>query len=498
MIKLIEYLERILPEFLIDIIYKIFHKILLKDISYETFHKTLLAEHEKIASGQPTTEGGAFSRNFIQEKNALGKNILIVDRLKIKLTEENNNGGEADDEKIVELLLPYDEGEYNEREYPSLRDTPIHFRGCIFLNPNGNTGSKFNLMLYKHEAHQISFEKCHFMGTSLEVMQRTDGNMREKFIDPILPRFCIKDSTFTNGAYISIDAEFTHNDFHSRDAGTGNVHIENCTGIAFMSVNATNLTMKGKNRVRRFDYTTPERKFVRNYGMGKPNEQNLSEIPGIYSVYWGPYQEILPDVDNISKYKEFMVKMKKRAKKRSDAWQVEVFNREIIKCDHCIIRTEKISHSFQDWVTLWINQHISNYGISWVRPFALLLAANCMWAVLVPTCDDTDFEYIFFETMNPLTRIDELCTNNPCEANPCEANPCEANPCEANPREANPREANPREANPREANPREANPREAERPWVLLSLLDVLHKLVYALCLYEIVRAGRRFTRLSY
>lgn len=441
-----------------------------KDISYEAFSEMLLDEHKKIANGQPTTKKGEFSENFREENNA-----LVVDRLKIKLAEEEirNDVKKAYDVKVAELYLCSNEG----KDIGS-RDIPIHFKKCIFSGTSGNTRTSPEyipeLRLYKSEAHQVGFDGCVFTDASLRAVQYTDGNKRVSR-DPAFHCLYIKDSTFTaEHAYILIDArlpvirvkfrESPSSGEFMQDTGTGKVHIENCKGIAFMRINTTNLTMGDGNNIGLLEYTIPESKLVRGHDC-KPSKQKLLEIPDIYNIHWSPYQNIFPDWFSVDKYKELMIKMKELAEKSNDALQVATFNREILKCDHRIIRMKKPRHSFQDRATLWINQHVSNYGVSWVRPLALLLATNSSLALIVSSMFECSasghygsFVHVFSETMSPLTRIDDL------YARQIQDDACTVGP-----------------------------------GWLLwlLSWLDATHKLVYALCAYEIVRVGRRFTRMS-
>ena len=385
-------------------------------------------------------------------------------------------------------------GAYNIYYIHKAHNVEINFEHCIFLEAGndiiaypGRKDTPAALSIVKNEIHSISFSNCHFRATALDIKQYTYGNIHKGygFSRHYLYSSCmIRNSKFVSKAagicidtFLSKDMEKKveklspddqNSDGSISDAGTAQIHIENCRHMNYVAINTTYLHMRRKNSFVNFTYRTPKTKWVKEKdAAGKEilRKRKLSDLanadhPDIYSIRWKAYQEMRPH-GIIEAQKEHMLRLKEISELSNDKYQVDIFRREIAKCDHIIVGIQPFSESWQDQLTLFVSKYLSNYGISWVRPLVALLIANCILAALYfvfsePDASLSSFLHVFFETLNPLTRIDHICITPP-PGGTCSI----------------------------------------EMGWPL-SMLDVLHKLVYALCAYEMIRAGRRFTRLEY
>ena len=375
------------------------------------------------------------------------------------------------------------------------RNVEIKFKHCIFLESGSDTisypGRKDTpavLGIEKNETHRIIFDNCYFRAVALDIKQYTYGSICKGYnydriygyiscivrnsrfiskvagiwIDTFLSKYLVKDIE-------ELSPNDRNTDSPTPDAGMAHIHIENCRHMEHVAVNTTYLSMKRKNAFTNFSYRTPKTKWLREQsdtGEEIIREHKLSELaatdhPDIYDIRWSAYQTIRPYVF-IEAYKEHMLRLKDISEHKNDKYQADIFRREIAKCDHIIVGLQPFSKSWQDRLTLFVSKYLSNYGISWWRPLVALVVANGILAILycwhLEQCVSfsPNFWYVFFETWNPLVRFHDICiqlsSHGPCNV---------------------------------------------EVAW-FLSLMNVLHKLMFALCVYEMIRAGRRFTRLEY
>ena len=171
-----------------------------------------------------------------------------------------------------------------------------------------------------------------------------------------------------------------------------------------------------------------------------------------YQMYWGPYQTIVPYERDWEGHRTWLLELKAIAEKKEDTSQKDILNREIMKCDRELIRQESWLTSWQDRLTLWFNATFSNYGISWFRPFMLLIFVNFLYSLLAAYFSakglfDWDHLHTFLKCFNPLF-VPEVKSGGV-----------------------------------------------GEGISALLLGAGILQKFFFAVCVYEIIRAGRRFSK---
>ena len=244
------------------------------------------------------------------------------------------------------------------------------------------------------------------------------------------------------------------------DASLCRIIIENCRFYECI-INAVNLTIKGKTRITELVLTVLHTKFAldSNHFLKKARLSEVYALSDHQDVFprimFGPYQSVTPPIDRWQDYKDELMDLREIAEQRKDGFQAGLLNREIMKCDHALIRQEKVQiASIQDRLTLWINQWLTDYGVSWLRPLAVLVLMNIGFAFLVAelTFDDPQGITIFYflaQAFNPIS------------------------------------------------NPFDYAGDSITSPQVVSITLHVVQKAIFALCLYEIIRAGRRHTRNS-
>ena len=337
--------------------------------------------------------------------------------------------------------------------------TDIEFIDCIIseradetnILPDGFTPFK----LEKFEDSQISFKNCIFRGILVDIMQRSGPPSDEEGLYVEFNNsfsISIHDGIWV---YAFIDKRRYNVDipdwFEMKDSSFRNISIDNCQfGEAWIS--GVILSLKGKNMLKRFHFDPPLFKYTRQ---GDTTERvKFSKLSDIneYRIHWGPYQTITPKDLNWEGHRMWLLELKTLAEKRGDYSQRDILNREILKCDRELIRREPGLASWQDRLTLWFNATFSNYGISWVRPLALLASVNFLYSLLVVSLSSNDlysweFLHTFLESFNPLYT------------------------------------------------PELSGEDKKGGMYTLLLGAGLLHKLFFAICVYEIIRAARRFSR---
>ena len=236
---------------------------------------------------------------------------------------------------------------------------------------------------------------------------------------------------------------------------TLNILVDNCY-MHMADITGTKLTLKGKNVIRNFSYWPMPTKPVVNKS-GSIEEIPLKDLkPKLErNVYWGPYQKITPHQYRWREHRDFLLELKKEAEGRQDDSQVNVLKREIMICDHELIKEEPLLKSWPDLLTLWFNAIFSDYGISWTRPLWLLLVLNLAFALLAACLGGIEIfswetGYIYAKTFDPFSGLIDLGSSEGIKP---------------------------------------------QYKHVLIAALGVLQKIFLAICTYEIIRAGRRFTR---
>ena len=335
--------------------------------------------------------------------------------------------------------------------------TDIEFIDCIIAEradetnilPDGSTPFK----LEKFENSQISFTNCVFRGIEIDIKQKYKPHLIEE-------SQCIKFyNSFSVSVYDGISAETKIDERRCEVSGTSDkkdfslrsILIDNCQ-FWRTQISGFNLSLKGRNVLRRFYFDSPLFKYIRHGDIRYESKLSEYRAHNEFGVYWGPYQTIVPDSLDWESHKMWLLELKALAEKRGDYSQRDILNREILKCDRVLIRQEPWLTSWQDRLTLWFNATFSNYGISWVRPLALLASVNFLYSLLVVCLSSNDlysweFLHTFLESFNPLY-IPELLGDD------------------------------------------------KKGGWYALLLgAGLLHKLFFAICVYEIIRAARRFSR---
>ena len=344
----------------------------------------------------------------------------------------------------------------------------VSFENCIFITVRHDNQAFSNVStnweITKSEETTFTMSNCFLRGvnTSIEVKTALGARpQRIRFQDTIAigPR-----------PYLSIFAKFDKTlDIHKRyqmsdtnlvDASLCRIIIENCQLYECL-INAVNLTIKGKTQISEFNLTVQHIKFAGNSNH-VINKTRISELYAVSDqqdalprIVFGPYQSVTPPPNGWQEYKDVLMDLREIAEKRKDEFQAGLLNREIMKCDHALIRQEKVRFaSIQDRLTLWVNEWLTDYGVSWLRPLGLLVLMNMGFAFLVAELTTEEPQvatvlYYLSQAFNPIS-------------------------------------------NPFNYDGESVLPNE-----VLSISLHVAQKALFALFLYEIIRVGRRHTRHS-
>ena len=434
---------------------EIIHSTSLPFDDRETVHQLMeqYGEYIQLPSSNQSNPPVHDTRSIREQRKSNRKGITISN-LVIYLTDKYEE--QMRPPKLVALNF-YSNGKLE-------KSTDLNFSNCIVtinmdtssIDPNRSLFWKFE----KSENSVISFTNCVFRGTHICIEQKSDP-------DEILDGRSIG---FYNTFATSIDGGFwintrVDNNLKTVDlpqenfpieASFKNISVDNCQ-FGFAYVSNIDLSLTGNNVLTKFLHNTPEIKYILVNGkLKKINLNEFSESKGRdkYRVYWGPYQAILPEALNWEGHKAWLLELKAIAEKKGDYSQRDILRREIMKCDRELIRQEPWFISWQDRLTLWFNATFSNYGISWVRPLALLASVNFLYSLLIvhaahDGCCSADWGllHVFLESFNPLYTPELLDK----DGKSCVS--------------------------------------------ALLLGAGLLHKLFFAICVYEIIRAARRFSR---
>ena len=333
--------------------------------------------------------------------------------------------------------------------------TDISFDNVIVLCGTGNICaypySSAWWYFVKNEESFFSFTNCFFRGVSPYIVQKSSPYI----LSEIQTSICLKNTVsvaFSDGYILNTDIDDRYpidsSEKSKEDQAVYHILIENCY-FNVARITGINLTLKGRNIIREFTlHNNSLKKTLLNQISHKSNWKPFSP-----QAYWGPYQKITPENSNWQSHKSYLLELKKQAEERQDNYQVNILKREILVCDHNLIKQEPWLSSWQDRLTFFFNAWFTNYGISWMRPTLLLFSFNALVAVFIiyVSCNDIiswKSIHIFAETFNPLSRLSDLDGFNPL------------------------------------------NGKRA-----LVSILDVTQKIILAICIYEIIRAARRFSR---
>ena len=162
------------------------------------------------------------------------------------------------------------------------------------------------------------------------------------------------------------------------------------------------------------------------------------------------------------------------AKKREDQWQASIIGSHISKCDEQLLQLEKWRVMWQEKLVMWAGRLLSNHGRSWIRPLSWVLAMNLVFALTLhsifvePLClvcswgghlnwlceNWKTWLSITVELFNPLATTSTLLKAAGVDYASPGSGFC----------------------------------------YSIASAILILSRIVYAICIYEFVRAARRFT----
>ena len=236
--------------------------------------------------------------------------------------------------------------------------------------------------------------------------------------------------------------------------------------------------------------------YMHVYFRGKNTIETIICESQYTNIYWGAYQNIDPDKNNYYLHKEFFIRQKNKEFSKNDKQQQIILDREIAKCDHALIRDEKevdditntkswllrffafikkVIRTWQDQFIYTWSKQVSDYGVSWATPTLYLLVVNmvvavylllvaCAWnqqggVKLCPSFIEIFRDYgmiIVFELFIPLKNLSEVI--EPCQILNCQVG-------------------------------------KFIQPSWHLSLVNVLHKIIYAGLVYETIRSFRRHSK---
>ncbi|MCH9664963.1 MAG: hypothetical protein K0U41_03855 [Gammaproteobacteria bacterium] len=167
---------------------------------------------------------------------------------------------------------------------------------------------------------------------------------------------------------------------------------------------------------------------------------------------------------NIGTNKESFMRIRKLAVDKGDRFQESIINYHIAKCDEQLIDLETDKHFSQDKAIMFLGKHLSRHGTSWLRPLLYIivfniLASSIIYFILKDSVTpyfifDLDFRYISTELLNPLGMP----------------------------------------ANIVKGIDKSFSYETLGRSYIDVASLVLLSKAFYAVCIYEFVRAARRFT----
>ena len=439
------------------------------EISVDDFYKILLG-HEAIQANRKGKPGAAVPDNVDILKAKYQDNIKNLKGRKANYTLPDGKKVTIEDKKIlVENLLIY--CSLTDKLDPppninlinnSVYGTEISFNNCIFIYSKSESNIYTNTTIYWHfiktERSLIEFNNCIFRGISPLINQKSTTHHLKNVTSTSFKNVTAIEPYDGWALETHIDDRLKVTDSDKTDTATANFSIESCY---FNSVQAGGLTFtfKGKNNIGNLIFWHPTEKFVDKDGSCEKVQLDHLASKLTYEVYWGPYQKIIPQGRKWQEHKKFLLELKKVAEERQDSSQVNILAREIMICDHELIRQEPWLSSWQDRITLWFNKCVTNYGISWIGPLVLLIGINMDFTVVaLRLCYVDIFSWegvrIFAETFNPLSSMQNVLLL-------------------------------------------QDDVQLLDGGLALISVLDVLQKVILAICVYEVIRAGRRFSRYS-
>ncbi len=132
----------------------------------------------------------------------------------------------------------------------------------------------------------------------------------------------------------------------------------------------TNFYFEGRNIIKQLTPYAPQ------YLEIAPGEISIEP-----SVHWGAHQKLDEDGRHFLTHKKIFTILKQRAIANSDTMQEIILQREISKCDHAIVKSEKGWGTYENKAIFLFSKYISNYGTSWIKPLLWLAALNLAIAV---------------------------------------------------------------------------------------------------------------------
>ena len=185
------------------------------------------------------------------------------------------------------------------------------------------------------------------------------------------------------------------------------------------------------------------------------------------SFYWGGYQKFSTSDDHIFSNRKFFLDLNKNDVIQNDAFQLLTIQKELAKCHHVILRSEG-NPSWQDRVLFRFSQCVSNHGTSWLRTIMMFYFGFNLFAFLIFSVISVLVNTFHISSYNDFIQVWCHLWFNTDGLN----------------------------AYGKLFNPIEF-PSEifcVEDEW-WAPFLDVIHKIIYALLSYELVKTLRRFGR---
>ncbi len=165
----------------------------------------------------------------------------------------------------------------------------------------------------------------------------------------------------------------------------------------------------------------------------------------------------------IENNKATLMIFKKLTADKGDKFQESTINYHIAKCDEYLVRLDGWKDSVQDKLIMFAGKILSRHGTSWLRPLTWIVSINFIAGIIVfhilnnSVCqhviEECNFWHIFGETFNPLSTPTGIAEDIKGDGYDL-----------------------------------------LEGPYIGLAISVLLSKAFYAMCIYEFVRAARRFT----
>ena len=376
------------------------------------------------------------------------------------------------------------------------------FNKCTFVpSDRGRKEDETRWMIQKDQRSLLEFSNCSFAGISPEIKQLTS------FTDYSDLEYSISISNVIFLAQNLTDflLYFEVNRNHIKlappsieysDADVTKIKIEssyfsklNIQGVTHLQLNGSNVIQEFYLRIGKEKYAPmkdeenplpdsdvfhlkmplediliPSARRSREIGLLDKTGSLMAKITP--SIIWGGYQRIkaakaypeqYPGIRKRSdwlRHREMLFELKKIASQSDNVTQNLIISREIMICDHELLAFDRWWSTYQDRISLGFSKWVSNYGISWMRPFALLAFSNLTYAGAISFIHGSDILAlptlkIAIEAFNPIAEF-ESHLNNQSLINE-----------------------------------------------LIIIALSLMQKGVLALMVYEIIRSARRFTRVS-